>query len=350
MSVRAFGGDDVARAVRHAQVSIDQGELTRALTTLRGALAGADLDPRWPDADLADASRLYAGVLAALGETYSAAPYSAYAHAAAHALFAPTDARTLYADATHAFVLRVTGEPAMAADLHRDLVARMASHFGTAARPVLAAQADLAVALHAAGKCLDARQTLHRTYFIFRDTYGASDPDGIRMLTRLGAMTRDCGGFEKAHQYFDRAKALCARHLTVGDPLTRQVTALARAGIDESHACGEPVEGAEPTEPPAEPPTVPPEGNARSRSHMRVSPRSDRVSDLPVFSDDPLMSWAPAVRRDVAGPVRSSPRGAPPAVVPVHAVAPPDAPTAGSTPAPVPPPATFGRMGRRSRR
>jgi hypothetical protein len=347
MSVRALGSNDVAWAVRHAQASIDQGALRRALATLRGALAGADLDPRRPDPDLADASRLYAGVLAALGETYSAAPYSAYAHAAARALFAPTDARTLYADATHAFVLRVTGEPALAAGLHRDLVARMASHFGAAARPVLAAQADLAVALHAAGECLDARQTLHRTYFTFRDTYGTGDPDGIRILARLGAMTRDCGGFEKAHQYFDRAKALCSRHLAAGDPLARQITALARAGIDESHVCGEPVDGNDP----AERPTGPPTGRGRSRSRMRVPPRSNTVPDVPMLPGEPVVSWAPAVRRDIAGPVRSAPRrGKLPPVVPVHAVAPPDAPTAGSTPAPVPPPATFGRMGRRGRR
>jgi hypothetical protein len=101
---------NVAGAVTAAQTFIEAGDLVAAMTALRAALAGVELDATRPGPDLADACRLYAGVLSALGEAYSATPFSTYAHVACRALFPATDDRALYADATHAFVLRVTGE------------------------------------------------------------------------------------------------------------------------------------------------------------------------------------------------------------------------------------------------
>jgi hypothetical protein len=97
----------------------------------------------------------------------------------------------------------------------------------------------MAAALHAAGVCEEAGKTLHRTYVAHREAFGAGDPQGIRMLARLGVMARDCGGFELAHQYFDEAKALCAEHFAYTDPLSRHVTAAARAPSDPGHTCGE---------------------------------------------------------------------------------------------------------------
>src|ERR1051326_8104747 len=155
----------VPGAVRVAQSYIDAGDLAEALVALRTALLGVTLEPREPDPDLADAARLYAGVLASLGEPHSATPFSAYAHQAAKVMDEPTSSRALQADLIHSFVLRVTGQMAEAVALYRDVVQRLGLRFGPEGRPALASQADLAVALHAAGECTEARQTLHRTYF-----------------------------------------------------------------------------------------------------------------------------------------------------------------------------------------
>ncbi len=227
-------------ALRSATAMVVAGELPAALEVLRSALSGVAPDRAAPDPGLVDAGRLYAAVLACLGETYSAAPWSAYAHAAARTLEDPSGPLPLRADVVHAFVLRATGYLPASLTLYRDLVTRIQARYGPYARPALAGQADLAVALHAAGECVPARRAMHRAYFTHRDTFGPADEVGIRMLARLGAMTRDCGDFEKAHQYFDTAKALCARHLPEGHPLVATVTAAARGATDSGHVCGRP--------------------------------------------------------------------------------------------------------------
>lgn len=231
----------IADAVWEAQGLIEADNFPAALVTLRAALATTTLDPDSPDPDTADAARLYAGVLTSLGESYSALLYSTYAHRATQVLDKPTALRSMQADLIHAFVLRATARMAESVTLYRDVVQRLAERFGPAGRPTLAGRADLAAALHAAGLCEEARTLLHRTYVSHREAFGKTDAQGVRVLTRLGVITRDCGDFERAHQCFDEAKALCvAQELSVVDPLSRHVTAAARAGSDPDHMCGEP--------------------------------------------------------------------------------------------------------------
>src|SRR5215467_9418511 len=232
-------GAEVADAVWEAQAHIEADNLPAALVPLREALATVTLDPACPVPDIADAARLYAGVLISLGESYTALLYSTYAHKATRLLEKPTSLRAIQADLIHAFVLRATARLGESVKLYRDVVQRLAERFGPAGRPALAARADMAVALHAAGACEEAGKTLHRSYVSHREAFGAGDPQGIRMLARLGVMVRDCGGFERAHQYFDEAKSLCTQHFTYTDPLSRHVTAAARASSDPGHTCGE---------------------------------------------------------------------------------------------------------------
>src|SRR5262249_42964481 len=152
---------NVADAVWEAQALIEAGDLPSALVTLRAALATVTLDPDSPDPHLADAARLYAGVLTSLGESYSALLYSTYAHRATQVLDKPTALRSLQADLIHAFVLRATARMTESVPLYRDVVQRLAERFGPAGRPTLAGRADLAAALHAAGLCEEARTLLH---------------------------------------------------------------------------------------------------------------------------------------------------------------------------------------------
>ena len=230
---------EVGDAVWQAQACIENDDLPGALMALREALGTVTLDPECPVPDVADAARLYAGILISLGESYSALLYSTYAHRATQRLDKPTALRALQADLIHAFVLRATARLDESVALYRDVVARLSDRFGPAGRPALAARADMAVALHAAGLCQEAGKALHRTYVSHREAFGAADGQGIRMLSRLGVMARDCGGFELAHQYFDEAKTLCTQHHTYTDPLSREVTAAARAPSDPAHTCGE---------------------------------------------------------------------------------------------------------------
>ena len=177
-------------------------------------------------------------MLTSLGESYSALPYSTYAHKAAQVLEQPAGPASLLADLLHAFVLRATAQMTEAVTLYRDVVARLAAQCGPGSRPTLAGQADMAVTLHAAGLCEEARTTLHRTCLAHREAFGPADPQGIQMLARLGTLTLDCGEFEEAHQHFDEAKALGAKHLPAADPLIRHLTSAARAGTNPGHVCG----------------------------------------------------------------------------------------------------------------
>src|SRR5262245_1631686 len=101
-------GAEVADAVWEAQAHIEADNLPAALVPLREALATVTLDPACPVPDIADAARLYAGVLISLGESYTALLYSTYAHKATQALDKPTSLRALQTDLIHAFVLRAT--------------------------------------------------------------------------------------------------------------------------------------------------------------------------------------------------------------------------------------------------
>jgi hypothetical protein len=230
----------VADAVGKARAHIDAGDLPKALLTLRPVFATTVLHPDSPDLDVVEAARLFAGVLTSLGESYSALPYSTYAHRAARVLGEPSTPLALLADLIHAFVLRATAQLTESVVLYRDVTKRIATRCGENARPTLAGRADLAITLHAAGVCEEARKSLYTAYVAHREAFGPADPQGIQMLSRLGSLTLDCGDFEQAHQHFDEAKTLCAKHLPVGDTLTRKVTSAARAGVDPTHLCGEP--------------------------------------------------------------------------------------------------------------
>src|SRR5262245_40280748 len=89
---------EVADAVWQAQACIENGDLPGALMALREALGTVTLDPQCPVPDVADAARLYAGILISLGESYSALLYSTYAHKATQRLDRPTSLRALQAD------------------------------------------------------------------------------------------------------------------------------------------------------------------------------------------------------------------------------------------------------------
>lgn len=309
---------DLGVAVPVAAELIGAGDLPRALDVLRTVLAGVAPGTAAPDPDLADACRRYAGVLVSLGEIYSAAPYAAYAHAATRALPRRDGPDALHADVVHAFVLRATGALPAAVALYRELAAGVRRWCGPYSRPALAARADLAVTLHLAGECVPARQAMHGAYFTHRDAFGPADPPGIRMLARLGTMTRDCGDFERAHQYFDTAKGLCARQLPADDPLAREVTAAARAGIDTGHACGRPV----------------------ARPGTDVAELFLGVFAVPDAPADPGPSTSHRVTRPA--PARAAAR--PP--VPAPRTPPEPAPPTGEGPPPVVPVATFGRLRR----
>jgi hypothetical protein len=108
-------------------------------------------------------------------------------------------------------VLRATGDPAAAVAVGRDLARALIARFGATDRRTLAAHADLAVTLYAAGECLSARQILHRTGEVFRQTYGPDDPLGVRMSDRFAALTRACSASDV--EGVARAGEIVAEHV-----------------------------------------------------------------------------------------------------------------------------------------
>ena len=124
---------------------------------------------RWT---VAEAASLYARVLAASGCARDGLAYSASAYQTACETAKPGSDLRLRAAATHAYLLRTTGDPAAAVPVGRDLARQLVARFGATDRRTLAAHGDLAVTLHAAGECLTGRQILHRTGELVRSTYG----------------------------------------------------------------------------------------------------------------------------------------------------------------------------------
>jgi hypothetical protein len=98
-------------------------------------------------------------------------------------------------------------------------------------------QADHAAALHRVSRCAAARTQLADCCGAHLAIFGPGDRDGIKMLARLGAMTRDCQDFDGAHVQFTEARARCRAYLADDDPLTANVTRLARADADPDHEC-----------------------------------------------------------------------------------------------------------------
>ena len=229
----------LAELTARAQTLTSAGDLVGARQLLAHALDPTDADdPGRADADLALAAALHARILIALGDPHSARQWAAYAHAAEERMHGPRDERTIAAAATHAAVLQRIGHHGRAAHLYRALVRDLVEIDGPDAQRVLAAEADLAVAEHAAGYCTAARTHLTDAWQRHRARYGDAAAAGIKMLARLGAMERECGREAEAREHLAQAQELCARYLPPDHPLVRQVSALAVAEPTGRHVCG----------------------------------------------------------------------------------------------------------------
>lgn len=190
--------DAAAIAVRAGDLAAARGTLSTVLgAASASAIADVPVDVDAP-LDIAEAASLYARVLAITGSARDGLAYSASAYRMTCEAAEPGSDLRLRAAATHAYLLRTTGDPAAAVPVGRDLARQLIARFGATDRRTLAAHGDLAVTLHAAGECLTGRQILHRTGELVRSTYGPDDPLGIRMRNRLTDLTRDCRPLDEA--------------------------------------------------------------------------------------------------------------------------------------------------------
>ncbi|MFI1994417.1 fibronectin type III domain-containing protein [Actinoplanes sp. NPDC020271] len=228
----------LAELTAQAQTLSSAGDLTGARAVLAEVLRTADADPRRATAELAVAAALFARVLIALGDPQSARLWAAFAHAAEEQLHGPRDERTIAAAATHAAVLHLIGQYGRAALVYHDLVGEL-SHVDDPDSPrVLAAEADLATAEHAAGHCAAARARLTGAWRRHHRRYGESAPASIKMLARLGAMERECGRDAASRDHLGTALRLAEEHLPAGHLLTRQAAALVAGERSGRHTCG----------------------------------------------------------------------------------------------------------------
>ncbi|MEU7616788.1 tetratricopeptide repeat protein [Micromonospora rifamycinica] len=249
-----------------AQHLVSAGDLAGAQRLLADALTDADPHPDHASPELAEAAGLQARLLVTLGEPHSARGWAAFAYAASSRLYGISDQRTISTAATLAAVLHRVGSDARAARLYSEVILELTAHDGPESLRVLAAHADLATVEYARGQCAQARERLQDAWELHREVYGDGHASGIKMLARLGAMQRDCGRFDEAHDNLALARELARQHLAADDPLARQVAALARAAADPDHVCDDepaperdaPVVPAARTPPPAEgPPDLP---------------------------------------------------------------------------------------------
>ncbi|WP_433232035.1 tetratricopeptide repeat protein [Micromonospora sp. CA-248260] len=245
-----------------AQHLVSAGDLAGAQRLLADALTDADPRPDHASPELAEAAGLQARLLVTLGEPHSARGWAAFAYAASSRLYGISDQRTISTAATLAAVLHRVGSDARAARLYSEVILELTAWDGPESLRVLAAHADLATVEYARGQCAQARERLQDAWELHREVYGDGHASGIKMLARLGAMQRDCGRFDEAHDNLALARELARQHLAADDPLARQVAALARAAADPDHVCDDeptperdaPVVPAARTPPPAEGP------------------------------------------------------------------------------------------------
>jgi len=228
----------LAELTAHAQTLSSAGDLVAARAVLADALDPVDADPQRASPDIADAAALLARILIALGDPHDARLWAAFAHAAGDRLYGPHDERTVAAAALHAAVLHRIGNHGRAAQLYHDLVGALTALDGPNSARVLAAEADLATAEHAAGHCTAARARLADAWARHRQLYGDANPAGIKMLARLGAMERECGRSTESQEHLVLAQELCARYLPADYPLALQVARLASAPGSGRHICG----------------------------------------------------------------------------------------------------------------
>ncbi|XVV10961.1 fibronectin type III domain-containing protein [Actinoplanes sp. CA-131856] len=228
----------LAELTHRAQTLTSAGDLVGAQRVLANVLdPAAGSDPGQASPDLALAAALHARILIALGDVGGARVWAEFAHVAEERLHGPHHERTVAAAATHAAVLQRIGHYGHAAQVYRRLVGDLTEIDGTDTARVLAAEADLATAEHAAGHCGAARGRLSAAWRRHSRLFGDAAPSGIKMLARLGAMERDCGRDAEARDHLAKAQELCARYLPADHPLVRQVAALAAAPASPKHVC-----------------------------------------------------------------------------------------------------------------
>ncbi|WP_239159100.1 fibronectin type III domain-containing protein, partial [Winogradskya humida] len=228
----------LAELTAQAQSLTAEGDLTGARDVLAPALDPAAADPREATPDLALAAALQARILIALGDPHAARLWAGFAHAAEDRLHGPADERTIAAAATHAAVLHRIGNHGRAAQLYHNLVAELITREGPLSPRVLAAEADLATAEHAAGHCTAARARLEDVWTRHREVYGDASAAGIKMLARLGAMERECNRTAQASVHLALAQELCARYLPADHSLAQQIARLAGTPATGRHICG----------------------------------------------------------------------------------------------------------------
>src|SRR3954454_13459512 len=228
----------LAELTQRAQTLSSAGDLVGARRVLAGVLDPAGADPGTADADLALAAALHARILIALGDAHGARLWATFAHEAEERLHGPRDERTVAAAATHAAVLQRVGHHGRAAQVYERLVTDLTAMDGPDSPRVLAAEADLSTAEHAAGHCTSARSRLTGAWVRHRHRHGDAAPAGIKMLARLGAMERECARDGESREHLAQAQELCARYLPADHPLVRQVAALAVAQTSGRHRCG----------------------------------------------------------------------------------------------------------------
>jgi hypothetical protein len=287
----------LAELTAQAQTLSSAGDLAGARAVLDDVLRTADADPRRATADLAVAAALHARVLIALGDPESARLWAAFAHSAEERLHGSRDARTIAAAAMHAAVLQRIGQHGRASSVYHDLVGELAVIEGPDSPRVLAAEADLATAEHAAGHCSTARSRLARAWRRHTRVHGDAAPAGIKMLARLGAMERECGLDAEAAEHLALANELSARHLPPGHPLARQAAALLVGKASGKHTCGRrDTTGGRPFRPFPRRPTVPDPSGTRPAAFPAHAPGQpppdDRATDpngtvYPVGDNDP---------------------------------------------------------------
>ncbi|MEU4241339.1 fibronectin type III domain-containing protein [Actinoplanes sp. NPDC026619] len=241
----------IADLTQRAQTLTSAGDLVGAQRVLASALDPADAaDPQQADAELAVAAALHARILIALGDPHGARQWAAYAHEAEERLHGPHDDRTMSAAATHAAVLQRVGHYGKAAQVYQELVEELTAREGADSPRVLAAEADLATAEHAAGQCQQARRRLTDAWSRHRELHGDAAPAGIKMLARLGAMERECARDAESREHLALAQELCARYLPADHPLVRQVASLAAGSSTGRHVCGRVEQSSGPQDPP----------------------------------------------------------------------------------------------------
>ncbi|GAA1580776.1 fibronectin type III domain-containing protein [Actinoplanes couchii] len=272
----------LAEVTAQAQTLSSSGDLAGARAVLDDLLRTADADPRRATADLAVAATLHARVLIALGDPETARLSAAFAHSADERLHGRRDERTIAAAALHAAVLQRIGQHGRAVSVYHDLIGELALLDGPDSPRVLAAEADLATAEHAAGHCATARSRLARAWRRHRRVHGDASPAGIKMLARLGAMERDCGHDDESREHLTLAGELSARYLPADHPLARQTAALVAGATAGRHTCGSrDTSGGTPFRPFPRRPTVPDPAGSRPSPFPADAPGQPPPDDRP---------------------------------------------------------------------